>query len=211
MGELEREGQLASYQALGSTVSSSSGDLAVLGSNDVNVIEPAASIGTPRCFCASAPCGNADTAAGYANSTGTRADLDAERGNKDELVSLHVFGAPTFQFGLFFRGDNSIQLSFGHGQLFTGQNQIRSSSAQTLTSFDSCAGFGPCLDCPTIPSITGVAPDPGVSKHYPFLYRDPQGPCSSGFNTRARWRATSTYRLKHRAAEQCCTTSTMMA
>ena len=140
-------------------------------------------VGTAYCHCASAPCANADVTAGCANSTGVGAILSAQGGSVDGDIDLLASRAVPNVFGLFFQGDVASQVAFGDGQLCANQNIIRLSASPILVSASGSALFGPCNGGPTVPEVTGVVPGSGLTKRYQFWYRDPSGPCGSGFNT----------------------------
>ena len=136
-------------------------------------------IATPYCFCVTgAPCGNVFATAGCRNSTGSGALLTGSGTSSvfaDNLV-LTISGMPTFQFGVLFMGSTMVgPLPFGDGLRCAGgivsRFPVKNSGASGSFS------YGPGL-------IGGGAPILPLSTwNFQGWYRDPAGPCGSGFNT----------------------------
>lgn len=181
--QLVPNAQLMTYAFLGWNVAMVGETIIAGNSPSVRVFEPKTRVGTSYCTCTNAPCGNVDTGAGCANSTGQGSVLTAQGGGIIGDEDLVVTNAVPGVFGLFFQGDVSIQVPFGDGQLCASQNIIRLSPLPTQVSPDGSAMWGPCVDDPSIPAVTGVVPGSGETKRYQFWYRDPGGPCGNGFNT----------------------------
>jgi len=141
-------------------------------------------VGTSQCFGdgsgTACPCGNAGGAGqGCANSTGPGSTLCATGSTSiaaNNLV-LTATNALPGQPGLFFQGDVSINggngIAFGDGLRCCGTNVIRiqvvvPDASGTAATTDSISGDG------------GVSA--GQTKCYQFWYRNPGGPCGTGFN-----------------------------
>jgi len=150
------------------------------GSAYVFVVPPPS--GSAYCTCPVGPCGNSYPGAGCANATGVGAEFTAQGRTLPDEVNLLVAGASPGQFGIFFQGDEAVFFQFGDGFRCAGTNLVRITVPPLVTGPNGEAAFGPCFGDPTISSITGVVPGSGVTKRYQFWYRDPFGPCSTGFN-----------------------------
>jgi hypothetical protein len=157
-------------------------DISSLTSTDVNsngIPDECELIATPYCFCVTgAPCGNVFATAGCRNSTGSGALLTGSGTSSvfaDNLV-LTISGMPTFQFGVLFMGSTMVgPLPFGDGLRCAGgivsRFPVKNSGASGSFS------YGPGL-------IGGGAPILPLSTwNFQGWYRDPAGPCGSGFNT----------------------------
>jgi hypothetical protein len=130
---------------------------------------------TAFCFGYPAPCGNEAVYWGCRNSTEEGALLTpcgTDSILADDLVLSAAF-MPSGQTALLFAGDAEIAVHFGDGRLCAGghQRRIAIASADTLGE----ASYGP-----------GIAAQAGFvagdEPRFQVWYRDPQGPCGSGFN-----------------------------
>lgn len=141
--------------------------------------------GMPRCFgdgtVAPCPCGNevgADDDEGCANSTAAGAALSA--GGSDSIANgalvLICRQAVPNQPGVFLQGEESLAggfgLIFGDGLRCCGTNVVR-----IATVVPDATGL-------VVITVNGAALGamPGDFRCYQFWYRDPPGPCGSGFN-----------------------------
>ncbi len=147
------------------------------------VFVPQPDAGVVECTCGSGPCSNDDPSAGCANSTGSGALLLAQGHVPSGEVNLLVSAAPPGQFGIFFQGNNLTSIPSGDGTLCTTQGLVRITPIAQETDDGGSTGYGPCFGDPSIPAVTGVVPGSGVTRRYQFYFRDPAGPCTSGFNT----------------------------
>jgi hypothetical protein len=138
--------------------------------------------GTAYCACPAGPCGNPDPAAGCANSTGAGAELTAVGATQPDEVNLLVTGSPPGQFAIFFQGDDASLTPFGDGFVCAAGSVVRITVPPLTIGADGTAEYGLCFGDPPISGVTGVVPGSGVTKRYQFWYRDPSGPCGSGFN-----------------------------
>jgi len=170
-----------SFPYLGLDVAISGERVLTTGNEGGLVFEPKGRLGLAYCFCGNPPCANPDVDAGCANSTGDGATLEAQGASDLRDVDLVAKGVPPKKVGIFFEGTNAIQIPFGDGQLCAGGQIVRLRPGPVQASADGVAIWGPCEGGPTIQSITGVLP--GQTRRYQFWYRDPMGPCGSGFNT----------------------------
>ncbi len=136
--------------------------------------------GTTQCFGDGSgtpcPCGNASAAGameGCANSTTTGCALVAYAANGGTLVASNAIpGQP----GLFFQGDNRIGggagIVFGDGLRCCGMNLVR--LGMVLPDGNGNATFS------DVQNVGGAIN--GETKCYQYWYRDPGGPCGTGFN-----------------------------
>ncbi|HIK61647.1 MAG TPA: hypothetical protein EYF98_13265 [Planctomycetes bacterium] len=158
-----------------------SADTLGVGSARVHVARPP--VGVVECECSVGPCGNSNPGAGCLNSTGYGSLLGAWGDTRAADVSLVARDAPPGQFGIFFQGDLPLSSPFGDGLLCADQGLVRITPAPIQIDAGGAATFGPCYGDATIPSLTGVVPGSGSTRRYQFWFRDPAGPCGSGFNT----------------------------
>jgi len=133
------------------------------------------------CACTTqGPCGNDAAGVGCENSTGGGALLSAAGTtsvSSDDLV-LEATGLPASQFGLIFAGDSeTVEAPFGDGYLCLGPPYARlpvrqASAGGVLTEGPGIVGSAPLL--PPLGPLTTIG--------FQCWYRDPGGPCGSGFN-----------------------------
>jgi ELWxxDGT repeat protein len=138
------------------------------------------------CLCppAVAPCGNADPAAGCANSTGVGARLDGSGTTvlaANDLV-LTISQLPAFTKGLLLMGAKAASpVPFGDGVGCVGGSLAR------WPAHDSGPG-GTTAYGPGLASRVGTSDSPlfrftaGATRRFQFWYRDTAGPCGSGSN-----------------------------
>jgi len=145
-------------------------------------------IATPFCFCTPAvsPCGNPYAPGGCRNTTGVGGLLGVSGSGSvtlDDLL-LHASQLPPGRPGLFFYGTTAVgPLPFGDGLRCAGGPIRRTavtliSPAGTLNAGPGIAAAGPILA--------------GSSRVFQSWYRDPGGPCLSGFNTTNAYRVLFT-------------------
>jgi hypothetical protein len=133
---------------------------------------------TPYCFCGSgAPCSNTDPNAGCANSTGQGALMGASGSTSvaaDDLI-LTVSQLPPNQFAFMFKANNAIgPFVFGDGFRCAGGALVR-------FGVQNSGATGTISKGPGLAATYGIAPYSTYRFH--CWYRDPLGPCGSGFNT----------------------------
>jgi hypothetical protein len=161
-------------------------DIAFGTSGDVNtdgIPDECQVIKTDYCFCAAgAPCGNTDPTAGCSNSTGAGALLStagtSSVGNDDLVLTMAPLA--TNKFGLFYMGTTMPLVPFGDGKRCVGGAIRRfppiSSGAGGSISFGPVVGYT-LANFPPAGQITA-----GSVWRFQGWYRDPMGPCGSGFN-----------------------------
>lgn len=138
-------------------------------------------VGRGECGCPAGPCGNDDPAAGCTNSLGDGARLGAYGRTLPDELSLVVRGASPKQPALFLAGDDPASTPFGDGLRCIGSALMFPAAPFTIAP-DGTLGFGHCFGDPLVSALSGAAPGSGETKRYQLLYRDPNGPCGSGFN-----------------------------
>lgn len=147
----------------------------------VHALEFGSEPGCAFCLCSLGTCGNPDPGAGCANSTGAGARLRAQGTALPDTIDLLVAGAPPGQFAIFFQGDDAAALPFGDGRLCAAGNIVRILPPLMIAP-DGSAHYGPGFGDLPVSIVTGVVPGSGATKRYQFWYRNPGGPCGSGFN-----------------------------
>ena len=110
------------------------------------------------------------------NSTGSSALIgdSGEPSLGGNAYGLSVAGATPGQPGIFYLGDQQLQVPFGDGQRCVGGSTTRISPPLFL---DQAGAAERPLDLATLPMITA-----GSSWNFQFWYRDPGGPGGTGFN-----------------------------
>lgn len=156
-------------------------------------LPPSSGAGSPsgpypdQCFGTGCPCSNDNASGGCENSLGCGAFLHATGDaslTHDTLVL--IAGCTPNQPGIFFQGDSFLNPApdFGAGFRCCGTNVVRCgvylpTSAGTNTSSGNLIGG-------SAPPISQIGPNvnlvPGDVRCYQWWYRDPTGPCGSGFN-----------------------------
>jgi len=137
------------------------------------------------CFGVGCPCGNDDPNAGCANSTGTGASLDATGSpsvGADDLV-LTVTNVLPNQFGLVYMGPNENCVPFGDGFRAIDPGPP-GGFCRFPVQFSSATGVmtqGPGIVAQSASFSCGPIEAGDVWKFQAY-YRDPAGPCGSGFN-----------------------------
>ena len=138
------------------------------------------------CSCASAsPCGNPDDHGGCANSTGHGAVLAACGSGSvaTDNLRLEVTKLPPNVFGLVFMGPAQAQTPFGDGLLCVGSGNtgfFRFPPGQA--SPGGSIGLGPGVAGMSQGFLGAGQIAPGQTWNLQGWYRDPNGPCGSGFN-----------------------------
>ncbi len=157
-------------------------DIGSGASTDVNgngIPDECEVIETPYCYCAAAlaPCGNGFPSAGCRNSTGIGALLSSSGSSSvaaDNLV-LTVTGMPLFQPGIIYMGNVMVgPLPFGDGLRCVGGAVTR--FPVMFSGATGSISIGPGI-------IGAGAPiAPFSIWNFQGWYRDPVGPCGTGFN-----------------------------
>jgi hypothetical protein len=138
------------------------------------------------CFCPSGPCMNSQGSSGCKNSTGAGTLLTGKGSTSvgsDELF-LTATGVPPNQFGIIFMGGAATTpMPFGDGLLCVGSGGM--GTYRYLPPKNS-GSLGQIVEGPIV-SLSQIFPQPGkvdVGEQWFFQcwYRDPPGPCGSGFN-----------------------------
>lgn len=139
------------------------------------------------CFCASgAPCANPDPNAGCAGSTGTGTVLTAcgtDGVAADDLV-LTAYGVPPNQNGLVFMGGATASVLFGDGLRCVAPG----SGGFHRFGVHNSGASGELVEGPGIVGHSATQFPPagrivaGATWHFQAWFRDPAGPCGSGFN-----------------------------
>ena len=133
--------------------------------------------GVGYCFGNVCPCGNDDPGAGCSNSTGSGALLAATglASVASDDLDLVVSGMPAGNIGLVFLGGSTTKLPFGDGLRCVGpgtQGLIRLPGGM--------ASPGGVMSTTTVISTAGLSA--GSTWYFQGWYRDPGGPCGSGYN-----------------------------
>ncbi len=133
------------------------------------------------------PCGNAGSATeGCANSTGRGSRLRPSGSTSvaaDDLV-LTAANLPAKQFGLFLVGGSPLAIPFGDGRrcVAPGLSGLHRLNPPALSGPDGFLIHGPGIVAETA-SFPGLgAIQAGGTYYFQAWYRDPTGPCGSGFN-----------------------------
>jgi hypothetical protein len=144
-------------------------------------------VGTGICYGYDCPCGNWDGVSGCRNSTGVGAWLGGF-GSASVLaddLELTATNLPPNSMGRLFMGGGTIDVPFGDGLLCAGSGghgQYRypvqaAGPNGTLT-------LGPGIKEFSQGHFSGTGPiTAGSTWHFQAWYRNPAGPCGSGFNT----------------------------
>ncbi len=152
-------------------------------------VEALGQVGAPFCLGTQCPCSNDDPNAGCGNSgldgnSATGARLFAAAGTTnhaaDDLV-LAAEGISPQRFGVFVAGTTPGTATLGDGQLCVAGNGQQLQRLQPQTSSLS----GTITDSQFIQKLNGSAVgivQPGTTLHFQVFYRDPGGPCGTGFN-----------------------------
>jgi hypothetical protein len=132
-----------------------------------------------------APCGNADDHGGCANSTGEGAILGACGSGSvttDDLA-FELTHLPPFAFGLVYMGPAQTQAPFGDGLRCVGPGALGFFRFPVMQA-DGSGSFmlGPGLVAASASLPPGGQIQPGSTWNFQCWYRDPNGPCGSGFN-----------------------------
>ena len=117
---------------------------------------------------------------GGLNSAGTEATMGFQNSLSVSANNTRLFAvdAPANKSGLFFYGNNSIQVPFGDGFRCVGGNTFRFGVVNT--GMTGTPTFN--LDITSPPRPEGQI-EVGDTWYFQFWYRDPMGPGGSGFNT----------------------------
>lgn len=142
------------------------------------LIEP----GTAFCFCEGlGTCDNGDPDAGCANSSGKGASLLASGSSflQENDLSLSISGLPPERQVILAMGAGQRKVVFGDGQRCIGSGLIRVGLGLSGMHGEYSTSFG------NAKSLGILA---GESRSFQAVYRDPAGPCGSGYNTTNAYR-----------------------
>lgn len=167
-------------------------DILSTTSTDINgnfVPDECEIIGGPTCFCPGpvAPCANPYLTGGCENSTAVGAILGGSGSGSVSLDNLVLTATqlPTFKPGIFFGGTTLIgPFPFGDGLRCTGGNIVRYSTVLNSGATGTMS-IGPGL-------ATSFGIPAFATHHFQCWYRDPAGPCLTGFNTSNAFSVTFT-------------------
>lgn len=136
-----------------------------------------------QCDAASAPCLNPSSDGGCANSTGNGGRLfftGTNRVSLDDLV-LNSKGLPPNKFGIGYMGTGSLANQLGDGLRCVGGSTFRYGIQNSGSSGEIVSGPGIiATSCASFPSLGCITA--GDTWYFQVWYRDPGGPCGSGFN-----------------------------
>ena len=146
-----------------------------------------AQVGAPLCFGESCPCGNDDPDAGCGNAgwdddTTTGARLVHSAGSTNVFaddLTLTVEGAARLKSTVLCMGTGIKNLPVGDGKLCIG-GKLRRFPPQR-TSMSGTASLTRLVELANI-NAPGLI-SPGMTLYFQGIYRDPAGPCGSGFNS----------------------------
>jgi hypothetical protein len=132
-----------------------------------------------------APCGNIDNHGGCANSTGEGAIFGACGSGSvttDDLA-FELTHLPPLAFGLVYMGPAQAQAPFGDGLRCVGPGTL----GFYRFPVKQADGTGSFMLGPGLAALSGSLPpggqiQPGSTWNFQCWYRDPTGPCGSGFN-----------------------------
>ena len=140
--------------------------------------------GTVYCTCPNvAPCGNfganGNGCANSSNPAGAHVDGTGAANTAGDTLVLRATGMTPNQFMVFFQGNNAVNGGagnpFGDGLRCAGGNVVRLNAPIMSDGAGSADTTGITI------SVTGGVFS-GDTKRYQGWYRDPGGPCGSGFN-----------------------------
>ncbi len=160
-------------------------DIAFGTSTDINmngIPDECEIIAGPYCFCVVGICGNPDPGAGCANTTGMGAPLgySGTTSVANDDLFLAMSNLPPNKFGLLYMGTTTPMLPFGDGYRCVGGMVFR---YPVINSGPGGAiSFGPIVGHANtnFPPAGNIAA--GASWNFQGWYRDPMGPCGSGWN-----------------------------
>lgn len=165
-------------------------EVAVAPPGTQTMIVNVATVGTPgQSVCTSSaalcPCGNDDPGAGCANSTGGGARLEAVGSPSVAADDAYLYATqlPPNQFALPYTGTASVQVPFGDGIRCIGAAGGLWRLGVQATGPEGWVELGL--------GIVSEGPAPiaaGSSWDFQVWYRDPGGPCGSGFNLSGAYR-----------------------
>ncbi|MFT4539518.1 MAG: hypothetical protein ACI841_000357 [Planctomycetota bacterium] len=143
--------------------------------------------GTGYCYGGVCACGNHDSEAGCANTTGAGAKLRASGSTSvtDDDLFFTLSGLPTGQFGVMYMGAAQNSLTFGNGILCAGAGgygQFRFPVQGAGAGGFMSLGLGVVAHSHTHFSVLGQI-TAGQNWNFQAWYRDPGGACGSSFNT----------------------------
>ncbi len=139
--------------------------------------------GTPYCFGNACPCANDDLEAGCANSSGRGAILlgvGSASVTGDDMV-LIADGMPANKPGLIFAGPTPMEAPFGDGKRCFGGSLRRLPPLQSNAQGRATQG-------PGLAAQLGLGA--GTTLNFQSWFRDPGGPCASGFNLSSAYALT---------------------
>ena len=161
-----------------------------------SILELCVQVGMPAistyCFGTGCPCGNDDAGAGCANSTGNggllMASGSAQIANDD--LMLVASNLPAGSFGIVYAGTSTTRVPFGDGFLCVLPGPPGSPAGTgflrlPIRMTGATGGFqeGPGIIGWTATQTGSLGPiAPGTQWHFQAYYRNPRGPCGSGWN-----------------------------
>ncbi|MFT4541107.1 MAG: outer membrane protein assembly factor BamB [Planctomycetota bacterium] len=139
---------------------------------------------TRYCEGSSCPCANNDTSGGCMNSTssGARIELAGSTSLSADNLILTAESLPAHQFCLFYRGTLATNNAFGDGLRCAGGLTVRMNPPQDSGPAGTVQ-VGPGLVAQACQVGVGSCLQVGQSWHFQAWYRDPLGPCGTGFST----------------------------
>ncbi len=164
-----------------STLSSPGQDVSAMAISPL-VQEP----GLPYCFGIDCPCGNPDPLAGCANTQGKGARMHASGSSSflaDDLV-ITVDGLPSGAWSIIYMGALTNEVPFGDGLLCAGAGYPLFRFPIQQTGASGSLSIGPGIadySLNNFPALGQISPS--STWLWQIWYRNPQGPCGSGFNT----------------------------
>jgi hypothetical protein len=180
----------SSTGAVVDTLTSNGFDVSALAMSPV-VEEP----GVPYCFGLGCPCGNDDPLSGCANSTQVGASMRGTGSSSflaDDLV-VTVDQLPPNKFAVNYMGILTNDIPFGDGKLCTGGGYpIFRFPIQNSGSSGTIA-LGPGIVAHSQANFGALGQiSPSSTWLFQIWYRNPTGPCTSGFNTSNGYTVTFT-------------------
>ena len=152
------------------------------GTNYVDSFVPdrAANVTSYCCCQDSAPCANEDPTGGCRNSHGSGAQLSARGSTSVAADDLVLVGRrlPPRESGLVYLGASQVRLPFGDGQRCVAP----ADSGLFRFPVRAASAGGEILEGPGVVASSPFALVPGSEWQFQLWYRDPLGPCGSGFN-----------------------------
>lgn len=142
--------------------------------------------GAPTCFCAPviAPCGNPDSAAGCANSTGLGASLKAHGSGSvsNDNLTFSAERLPAGVFTMLISSKGGASIPFGDGVLCVSPGARIWRRGVTFSELSGATVYGDGLVAGSTLLAPGALISSGDAWTFQVLYRDLAGPCGTGRN-----------------------------